>query len=55
MANQEIVEKLMAIVKDPEAMKRLKQAQIRARETVDYLREAGRVNLEDLRRIVYTI
>jgi len=51
----EVVEKLKAIVKDPEAMERLKQTQKTAYETIEYIREAGRVNMDQLRRTVYTI
>jgi len=55
MANPEIIEKLRAIVNDPEAMVRLKQAQKKARETIEYIHEASRVDLNQLRRTIYTI
>jgi hypothetical protein len=42
MADQKIVEKLKEIIKDPEAIKRLEQAQKTARETIEYIRKASR-------------
>lgn len=55
MADPKIVEKLKAIVKDPEALKRLEQAQKTAQETIDYLREASTVDINALKRVHYNI
>ena len=55
MADQKIVEKLKAIVKDPEAMARLKQAQKTAQETINFVREASTVDINALKRVHYNI
>ena len=55
MADKTIVEKLRKIMKDPDAMARLEQAQKTARETIEYMREAGRVDLNDLKKVHYNI
>jgi hypothetical protein len=54
MPRHKIIEKLKAIVNNPEAMARLKQAQKTAQEANRRLREAGMLK-PGWREIVYTI
>jgi hypothetical protein len=55
MANSEIVGKIREAMKDPNFWVRLAEAQKRAQETIDYMREASTVDINALKRVHYNI